>query len=183
MSEFISVTSAETFVAVLTTLSELIDKAETHCRERRIDPSELLNARLAPDMFPFHVQVRFACYQARDAMARLTAQEEPPPRPGPDDGEPTFAHLKTLIRETSESLAAIKPQSLLGAENRKMEVPLEGPLALEADGLHFLCRWTLPNFYFHVVTAYDILRHKGLAIGKRDFIRHVGPFLRTRAPA
>ena len=64
-----------------------------------------------------------------------------------------------------------------------MEVPLEGPLALEADGLHFLCRWTLPNFYFHVVTAYDILRHRGLAIGKWDYMRHVGPFIRPRRVA
>ena len=98
MSEFIGVVSAETFVAVLTTLSELLDKAEKQCRDQEIDPSELLNARLAPDMYPLHVQVRFACHQARDAMARLIGQE-PPPRPSLD--ETTFAGLRTLIRETS----------------------------------------------------------------------------------
>jgi uncharacterized protein len=126
----------------------------------------LLNARLAPDMYPLHVQIRFACYQARDGMARPVGQEPPP---GPDADEATFAGLRTLIRETSESVAAIKPQALVGAETRKVEMRLEGPLAFEADGLHFICRWSLPNF--------DILRHKGLAIGKRDYMRHVGPFL------
>ena len=180
MSEFIGVISAETFVAVLTTLSELLDKAERNCRDRSMDPSELLNARLAPDMFPFHVQVRLACYQARDGMARLIGQEPPP---GPHLDETTFDGLRTLIRETSESVAAIKPQALAGAENRKVEMRLEGPLVLEADGLHFICRWSLPNFYFHVVTAYDILRHKGLAIGKRDYMSHVGPFLRPHQAA
>ena len=96
---------------------------------------------------------------------------------------PPSTALRTLIRETSESVAAIKPQALAGAENRKVEMRLEGPLALEADGLHFICRWSLPNFYFHVVTAYDILRHKGLAIGKRDYMSHVGPFLRPHQAA
>ncbi len=145
-----------------------------------MDPSELLNTRLAPDMFPLHVQVRLACYHARDAMARLVGQE-PPPHPHLD--ETTFDRLRTLIRETSESVAAIKPQALVGAENRKVEMRLEGPLVLEADGLYFICRWSLPNFYFHVVTAYDILRHKGLAIGKRDYMSHVGPFLRPHQAA
>ena len=79
--------------------------------------------------------------------------------------------------------AAIKPQALVAAENCKVEMRLDGPLALEADGLHFICRWSLPNFYFHVVTAYDILRHKGLAIGKRDYMSHVGPFLRPHQAA
>jgi hypothetical protein len=180
MSEFIGVVSAETFVAVLTTLSELLDKAEEHCGDQNIDPLELLNARLAPDMYPLHVQVRFACYQARDAMARLVGQE-PPPRPSLD--ETTFASLRTLIRETSESVAALRPEALVGAEGRKVEMPLQAPLVLEADGLNFICRWALPNFYFHVVTAYDILRHKGLTIGKRDYMRHVGTFLRPRQAA
>ena len=180
MNALIGVVSAETFVAVLTALSELLEKAEKHCQEQRMDPSDLLNARLAPDMYSFHVQVLLACYQARDGMARLAGQE-PPPRP--HAGGARFAVLKTLIRETSESVAAIKPQALAGAENRKVEMQLEGPLVLEADGLRFICRWSLPHFYFHVVTAYDILRHKGLAIGKRDYMRHVGPFLRSQAPA
>ena len=180
MTSLMPVVSRETFVAVLTTLSELLDKAEKHCQDRRMDPSELLTARLAPDMYPFHVQIRLACYQARDGMARLLGQQSPP-RPGADDA--TFAGLKTLIRETAESVAAIEPQALVGAENRRVEMPLERPLALEADGLHFLCRWSLPNFYFHVVTAYDILRHKGLAIGKRDYMSHIGPFLRPHKAA
>jgi uncharacterized protein len=181
MSEFIGVVSAETFVAVLTTLSDLLIKAEEQCRDQKIDPSELLNARLAPDMYPLHVQVRFACHQARDAMARLAGQE-PPPRPRLDE-TPTFADLTTLIRETSESVAALRPQALVGAESRQVEMPLQAPLVFEADGLRFICRWALPNFYFHVVTAYDILRHKGLTIGKRDYMRHVGPFLRPRQAA
>ena len=108
-------------------------------------------------------------------MARLIGQE-PPPRPRLDK-TPTFAGLRTLIRETSQSVAALRPEPLVGAESRKVETPLPAPLVLEADGLHFICRWALPNFYFHVVTAYDILRHKGLTIGKRDYMRHVGPFL------
>ena len=145
-----------------------------------MDPSELLSARLAPDMYSFQVQIRLACYQARDGTARLFGQE-PPPRPRA--AETTFADLRTLIRETSESVAAIEPQALVGAENRKVEMPLEGPLTLEADGLHFICRWSLPNFYFHVVTAYDILRNQGLAIGKRDYMRHIGPFLQPHQAA
>jgi hypothetical protein len=114
-------------------------------------------------------------------VARLVGQE-PPPRPRLDD-ETTFTGLRTLIRETSESVAALGPQALVGAEDRKVEMPLQAPLVLEADGLHFICRWALPNFYFHVVTAYDILRHKGLTIGKRDYMTHVGPFLRPRPTA
>jgi uncharacterized protein len=181
MSELIGVVSAETFAAVLTTLSELLDTAEKQCRDQNTDPSELLNARLAPDMYPLRVQVRFACHQARDAIARL-ARQEPPPRPSLDE-ETTFAGLRTLIRETSESVAALRPEAVVGAESRKVEMPLQAPLVLEADGLHFICRWALPNFYFHVVTAYDILRHKGLTIGKRDYMTHVGPFLRPRPAA
>jgi hypothetical protein len=141
--------------AVLSALSELLDKAEKHCQEHRIDPSELMNARLAPDMCPLHVQVRFACHQARwnGAAHRPGAPVAPARR------EPTFAGLRTLIREASESVAAIEPRALVGAESRKVEMRLEDPLAFEADGLRFICRWSLPNFYFHVVTAYDILRH------------------------
>ena len=125
MSEFIGVVSAETFVAVLTTLSELLDKAEKQCRDQGIDPLELLNARLAPDMYPLHVQVRFACHQARDAMARLIGQE-PPPRPRLDE-TPTFAGLRTLIRETSESVAALRPEPLVGAESRKWRCHCKPP--------------------------------------------------------
>jgi uncharacterized protein len=171
--------AVDTFVPVLRTLSELLDKGDAHAREKGFDVAVLMNARLAPDMYPLSMQVQLACHIAEEATARLTGRGAPPL----ENRALTFAELKALIAHAIETLAPTTADAFAGSADRPMEVPLQGALVLQSDGLHYLCRWVLPHFYFHVVTAYDILRHNGVAIGKRDYMSHVVEFIRQRADA
>ena len=169
--------AVDTFVPVLRTLSELLDKAEAHAGEKGFDVAVLVNARLAPDMYPLSWQIQLACRIAAEGAARLTGRAAPTLEPR----ELTFAELKALIARTADALATTTADAFAGSQERPIEVPLQGPLILQSDGLHYLCRWVLPHFYFHVVTAYDILRHNGVVIGKRDYMSHVVEFIRQRA--
>jgi hypothetical protein len=171
--------AVDTFVPALRTLAELLDKGEAHAREQGFDVAVLVNARLAPDMYPLAWQVQLACRIAAEGAAHLTGRAAPTLEPR----ELTFAELKALLAQTTETLAATTADAFAGAADRPIEVPLQGPLVLQADGLRYLCRWVLPHFYFHVVTAYDILRHNGVVIGKRDYMSHVIEFIRQRADA
>ncbi|MGA9796323.1 MAG: DUF1993 domain-containing protein [Rhizomicrobium sp.] len=162
---------AGTFAPMLGTLSQLLDKAAPQAA--KID---LADAKLAPDMFPLMLQVQLACHHARDAVARLTKQE-PPALPKETE---TLDQLKARIARTIEHLNAIEADAFDGAKKRKIEFQLQGPAWFEGTGLEFLRDWSLPHFYFHVVTAYDILRNQGVGLGKRDYMSHIGGHIRQR---
>jgi uncharacterized protein len=167
----------ETFTPMLNTLSMLLDKGAAHASAQGSDPNTLVGARLAADMYPLSTQVQLACHHPRDAMARLTGST--PPKF--DNTELTFEDLKILIERTVAHLKSLSPESFDGADDRKIEIPLVDRLVFEANGFELLRDWSIPHFYFHVVTAYDILRHNGVAIGKRDYMNHIGPHIRQRS--
>lgn len=157
--------SVGTFVPVLTHLSKLIDKGLAHAAAKKFEPSVLVNARLAPDMFPLSRQIQIACDAAKNGSARLAGQE--PPRF--DDNESTLEELRTRIARTIEYLKSIAASALDGSEDRDIKIPVR-ERTIEMKGLPYLQTWALPNFYFHVVATYAILRHNGVEIGKNDFL-------------
>jgi hypothetical protein len=167
----------ETFVPVLRTLAELLDKGAAHATARKFEPAVLVSARLAPDMFPLGKHVQIACDSAMDAAARLTGRE--PTRS--ESPEETVDALKARIAATVDALEKVTAKALEGADARAIEIPMAGGMAFEMTGLEFLRDWALPQFYFHVVTVYDILRHNGVDLGMRDYASHVGKYIRQRA--
>lgn len=152
-------------VRMLNNLGAILDKAATHATEHKIDPSVLLGYRLYPDMLPMIRQVQIATDHAKGCAARLAGHE--PPKY--EDNEASFPELAARIAKTVAYLESFKPAQFEGAEERAVTVPMRDR-TLNYDGLTYLLGFALPNFYFHVTTAYDILRHCGVKIGKRDFI-------------
>jgi hypothetical protein len=177
MSFSIQTMATGTFVTMLRTLSALLDRGSEHASAKGIDVQTLLAARLAPDMFPLAQQATIACDLVRDAMTRLTGGAAPAPTP---DGE-TLAGLQARIAQTIAFVESVPASAFDGAE--ESAVSLEFPannVAFDFTGAEFLRDWSLPNVYFHVVTAYDILRREGVALGKRDFL--LGAMRYFRAP-
>ena len=153
------------FNQLLGGLSACIDKAAAHCETKKIDPSVLINDRLIADMLPFSKQIQIACDQARGGMARLAGVDVPKA----EDTETTFAQLKTRIETTLAFINSITASQLAGAEDREVVLQMRaGPTTFK--GLTYIQHFVLPNFYFHVTTAYNILRHNGVDIGKRDYL-------------
>ena len=149
----------------LTVAATYLDKAEAYAVEKNIDPSVLLNARLALDMQPLSAQVQRISDGAKGAIARLTDIEVP----SFPDTETTFPELKERVAKTIALLKAVTPQQMEGGESRTTELKFRGATkTLRGDifVLHFL----LPNFFFHVTTLHDILRHNGMPVGKRDYL-------------
>lgn len=173
MSHAIYTASAESFVASLGSLAAILAKAESH-----EDAASLPGARLAPDMFPLSTQVQLACFHASTGTARLMGHEA---AGRPAMQEESLAGLQAIIAATVEKLRALTLSDFAGAEARRIIVPLQPPTVLDVDGVIFLHRYLLPNFYFHNVTAYDILRANGLPIGKRDFLSHLAGFMKQSA--
>lgn len=169
----------ETFVPLLGTLSKLLDKGAEHARTKQIDPGTLVRARLAPDMYPLATQVQIACYQALAGVARLTGGAEPPRF---ESQEEDLEALKARIQQTIDTLKQVPESAFDGAEERVIKLPLLNDLVLEMKGPQFLREWNLAHFYFHLVTAYDILRHSGVELGKPDYMSHVAGSLRKRRP-
>jgi hypothetical protein len=157
--------SSPCFARMLRNLSVLIDKAEAHCTAKKIEPSALTTARLFPDMFPFTRQVQISCDTAKGAVARLAGVDIPKH----EDTEQTFAELKARIAKTVEFVESLKPAQIDGAEEREVVLKLRGQ-DVKFNGLQYLLGFAYPNFYFHVTTAYNILRHNGVEIGKRDYV-------------
>ncbi len=166
----------KTFEPMLRSLSSILDKGAEHASAKRLDPAALVNARLAPDMYTLAQQVQLACDHARDSAARLTGHE---PTRG-EHNERSLDELKALIAKTIDYLQKARADEFEGAENRKITIPIPDNMEVEMNGAQFLRDWALPHFYFHVVTAYDILRHNGVEIGKRDYMSHVGSYIRQR---
>jgi hypothetical protein len=157
--------SVETFLPMLATLSTLLDKGLKHAAEKKFDPGVLVNARLAPDMLPLSRQIQIACDMAKNGSSRLAGQEAP----RFEDNESTIEELRTRIARTIDHLKSIPASAIDGSEDRDIKIPMR-ERTLEMKGLPFLRTWALPNFYFHVVATYAILRHNGVEIGKRDFL-------------
>jgi uncharacterized protein len=166
----------ETFAPVLTTLAALLDKGAAHARAKGTNLEAFIGARLAPDMYPLSTQVKLACHHAKDATARLTGAT--PPKI--ENEELTFDELKILIEKTLSYLQSMNEKAFDGAEDRKIEIILQGNRVFEANGIGLLRDWSIPHFYFHVVTAYDILRNNGVEIGKRDYMSHIARYVHQR---
>ena len=157
--------SIPAFVQMLNNLSTILEKAEAYAANRKIDPEVLLNSRLAPDMYPFVRQIQIAADLAKGAAARLAGVEVPKH----DDTEKTFADLKARLAKTVAFLQSFRPNDIDGSEDREINLTL-GDHTMSFKGQPYLVHFTMPNFYFHCTTAYDILRHCGVDLGKRDFM-------------
>jgi hypothetical protein len=158
--------SAPIFVQFLTSLSGVLDKAAALAEARKIDTAVLLNTRLYPDMFPLVRQVGEATRHAMNACGRI-AGVEPPVWP---QTETSIPELKERIERAIAFIKSIKPEQMNGKEDSEIVFKFPSGAERTYTGLSFLLNFTLPNFYFHVTTAYGILRHLGLEIGKRDFM-------------
>jgi hypothetical protein len=157
--------SVPVFTKTLGNLSAILDKAAAHAEAKKIDPAVLLAARLYPDMFSLTKQVQVACDFAKGTVARL-AGEEPPKY---DDNETTIDALKARIARTVDYVQGFQAARFAGAEERDVQMKIRDQ-TLSFKGLPYLAHMALPNFFFHATTAYDILRHNGVELGKRDFI-------------
>ena len=157
--------SAPRFANMLTNLSAILDKAQAHVEAKKLDAAALTQARLFPDMFPLVRQVQIACDTAKGAVARLAGLEIPKH----EDTEQTFAELKARIAKTLAFVESAKPAQIDGTEEKEITLKMRGQ-DVKYKGQQYLLGQAYPNFYFHVTTAYNILRHNGVELGKRDYV-------------
>jgi len=160
--------SVPAMIKTLSNLRNFLEKALTHAEAKKIDPSVLVNARLYPDMFPLSRQVQIATDMAKGAASRLAGQEVP----SYEDNEATFPELIARLDKTIALLATFKPGDIDGSEDRTITLPMRDR-TLTFKGLPYLIDYVLPNVYFHTTTAFAILRHNGVEIGKKDFLGKV----------
>ncbi len=160
--------SVPAMIKTLSNLRNLLEKASTHAEAKKIDPSVLVNARLYPDMFPLSRQVQIATDMAKGAASRLAGQEVP----RYEDNEATFPELIARLDKTIALLVTFKPGDIDGSEDRTITLPMRDR-TLTFKGLPYLIDYVLPNVYFHTTTAFAILRHNGVEIGKKDFLGKV----------
>jgi uncharacterized protein len=158
--------SVPVYVRTLTALSGTLEKAEADAKAREIDASILLSARLYPDMWSLAEQVRAACNHATRGPARLTGGS-PPSFDGEDD---SFAGLKARIKWAIDFAKSIPESAFDGAESREIVFPVGSAGQRKLSGRDYLLAFSMPNFYFHATTAYDILRHNGVPLEKDDFV-------------
>ena len=157
--------SVPRFINTLGNLSNILDKAQAHVDARKLDPTTLTAYRLFPDMLPMKKQVQIACDTAKGAAARLAGVEIPVH----EDDETTLADLKARIAKTTAFLQTMTPEQIDGTEDKEIVIKRHDK-ETRYKGMQFLLGQALPNFYFHVATAYNILRHNGIEIGKRDYL-------------
>jgi hypothetical protein len=158
--------SVPTFHTMLGNLSAWLDKAAAHAEARGFDVQVLLQSRLAPDMLPLLRQVQIACDAAKFGVARLAAVDAP----RFDDTEASLAELQERIEATLAFLRSVPAEQVDGSEERPISVPLRNREPMSFRGEAYLKHFALPNFFFHVTTAYAILRHNGVPLGKADFL-------------
>ena len=158
--------SVPVFQHVLRNLSHILDRGEAHVAARKIDPAALMQFRLYPDMLPFTRQVLIACDAAKNCVARISGVEAPKF----DDKEATFAELKERIQKTIDYLETVPASALEGTDDKDITFPVgrEATRTMKAEA--YLKTWAMANFFFHVTTAYAILRHNGVEIGKQDYL-------------
>jgi hypothetical protein len=165
VSNLIYQSSKPVFIHILKNLSSILKTAARDAKARDIEPAVILDARLSPDMLPLTRQVQMVTDHAKGCCSRLASIEVPTF----SDNETTFAELETRIQNTVRFLRGLKASQFVGSESR--EVVMQLPIGtLSFSGIDFLNGWSLPNFYFHYSTAYNILRHNGVAIGKLDLL-------------
>jgi uncharacterized protein len=152
----------------------VLDKAEEHALARKFDPASYLMIKLSPDMFPLTRQIQSFCDHAKNSSFRLAGQQ-PPVK---EDKETTIAELRERIHATLAMLKSIDPKAMEGGETREIVIPA-GANKLKVEGANYLLHFAMPNFYFHLTTAYDILRAGGVEIGKRNFIGAVPGLVRV----
>ena len=153
------------YTRMLTNLLAIMDKAQANAADRKFDTAVLAEARLAPDMIPFRGQVMIATDHVKGSVSRLAGREVP----SWPDTEQTFDELRARIRKALDLLATVQRAELDGSEDRDVTLKLGGN-EVQENGLVYLTQRALPNFYFHITTAYAILRSNGAPIGKRDYI-------------
>jgi len=160
--------SVPAFIHTLGNLKTILQKAAAHAENRKFDPNVLVGSRLFPDMLPFTRQIQIASDAAKGAAARLSGTE--PPKF--EDNETTLPELIARIDKTLDYLKGFKPAQFDGAESRTINI--KTPRSEHTfTGLVFLRHWALPNFFFHVTTAYNLLRHAGVELGKADYLGRV----------
>ena len=157
--------SVPVFARVLNNLAAILEKAAAHADARKIDPAVLVNYRLYPDMLPLARQIQIATDGAKGGVARLAGVE--PPKY--EDNEATFADLVARLRKTAAYLETLKPEQVDGSEDKTVSWKTQ-TTTRTMQGMPYLLNHVTPNVYFHVTTAYDILRHCGVEIGKQDFL-------------
>ena len=157
--------SAPRFANALTNLSAILDKAQAHAEAKKLDPAVLGGLRLIADMFPLSRQVQVACDTAKGAVARLAGVEIPKH----EDTEQTIPELKARIAKALDFVGSVPAAKIDGSEEREVVLKLRGQ-DVKLTGLQYLFGHAWPNFYFHLTTAYNILRANGVEIGKRDYI-------------
>lgn len=157
--------SVPVYTQFLTALSNILKKAEAFAEAKKIEPSVLITARLAPDMFALARQVQIATDHVKGSLARLSGADVP----SFPDTETTFAELQARIQKTLDYARTFKPAQIDGTEEKEIVLTF-GTEKIPFKGLTYLTNFALPNFYFHTSMAYAILRHNGVEIGKRDFM-------------
>lgn len=157
--------SVPVFIRMLNNLATILEKAAAHADAKKIDPAVLINFRLYPDMFAFAKQVQVAVDAAKSGAARLAGLEPPEF----ENTEKAFPELIERVKKTIAYLETFKPEQIDGTEEREITLT-RGETSVTYLGLAFLLNRVLPNFYFHIATAYDILRHNGVELGKRDYL-------------
>lgn len=166
MTTYMYKTSVPVFKQLLNSLSGILTKAETYAAEKKFEPTVLLEARLFPDMFSLIRQVQVATDFAKSVSARLAGIEVP----AYDDNEKTFADLQARISKTLSFIESLTPAQFEGSETREIVLRPGTPKEKKLVGHTYLINYGLPQFFFHVTTAYAILRHNGLEVGKGDFM-------------
>jgi len=166
MSISMHAASVPVFQQMLAALGGILTKAESHAVERKIEPAALLQARLFPDMFPLARQVQIACDFASSVSARLAGAEVP----AYEGGDTTFADLQQRIAVTLAFIGGLDAARFEGSDQRELVLRPGTPKERRIGGQSYLISYGLPQFFFHVTTAYDLLRHNGIDVGKKDFM-------------
>jgi hypothetical protein len=157
---------APIFVRMLSNLQVWLDKAQAHAEARKFDPNNYLGLRLAPDMLPFAKQIQIASDAAKGCMARLAGVEVPKW----EDSEATLADLRARVQRTIDYVTSFDAAQIDGSEDREISIPTRAGEPLRFSGEAYLKHYALPNFFFHTTTAYALLRHGGVEIGKGDYL-------------
>jgi hypothetical protein len=158
--------SVPIYKAMLSNLDHILDKGAAHAEAKKFDPVALLQYRLAPDMLTFTRQIQIACDTAKNGIARISGVEAPKF----EDNEASFPELKARIQKTLDFLATVPRDSVDGTEEKEITFPIGREKTRTMTGEAYLKHWSLPNLFFHVTTAYAILRHNGVGLGKQDYL-------------
>lgn len=166
MSLTLHAASVPAYVRQLQAMLLWLDKAQAHAEARKFDANNYLGLRLAPDMLPFSRQIQIACDFAKGSSARLAGLEVPKW----EDNEATLDELRARIRKTVDYVQSVPAAAIDAGAAREIVLPMRSGEPLHFLGANYLTQYVLPNFYFHATTAYALLRHAGVEIGKRDFM-------------